>query len=105
MRECTVKEICIEWLYHIGVPENEIETIAENSANTVPCMMPYITAFFMPRSAGDRPVVVPRGSVNFAFLGQFVETVRDTIFATEYSIRTGMEAVRLTTSKSIRAKL
>ena len=30
---------------------------------------------------------------NFAFLGQFAETARDTIFTTEYSIRTGMEAV------------
>ena len=55
--------------------------------------MPYITAFFMPRAAGDRPEVVPEGSVNFAFLGQFVETKRDTIFTTEYSMRTGMEAV------------
>lgn len=83
----------MEWLYHLGVPESEIETLAENSANTVPCMMPYITAFFMPRAAGDRPKVVPDGAVNFAFLGQFAETVRDTIFTTEYSIRTGMEAV------------
>lgn len=94
MRECTVKEICIEWLYHIGVPENEIETIAENSANTVPCMMPYITAFFMPRQAGDRPDVVPAGAVNFAFIGQFAESKqRDCIFTTEYSVRTPMEAV------------
>ncbi|AFL99931.1 myosin-crossreactive antigen [Desulfitobacterium dehalogenans ATCC 51507] len=93
MRECTGKEICMEWLYHMGVPENLIEDMAEHSANTVPCMMPYITAFFMPRSAGDRPAVVPQGSANFAFLGQFAETVRDTIFTTEYSIRTGMEAV------------
>ena len=83
----------MEWLYHIGVPEDQIEELAENSANTVPCMMPYITAFFMPREAGDRPAVVPEGAVNFAFLGQFAETVRDTIFTTEYSIRTGMEAV------------
>lgn len=93
MRECTGKEICMEWLYHMGVPENKIEDMAEHSANTVPCMMPYVTAFFMPRSAGDRPAVVPQDSVNFAFLGQFAETVRDTIFTTEYSIRTGMEAV------------
>jgi len=56
-------------------------------------MMPYITAFFMPRAKGDRPLVVPQGAVNFAFLGQFAETDRDTIFTTEYSIRTGMEAV------------
>lgn len=93
MRECTGKEICMEWLYHLGVPESQIEDMAENSANTVPCMMPYITAFFMPRRAGDRPAVVPEGSVNFAFLGQFAETERDTIFTTEYSVRTGMEAV------------
>ena len=93
MRECTGKEICMEWLYHIGVPENEIEVLAEHSANTVPCMMPYITAFFMPRAAGDRPDVVPKKAVNFAFLGQFAETKRDTIFTTEYSMRTGMEAV------------
>ncbi len=93
MRECTGKEICMEWLYHIGVPESEIEDLAEHGANTVPVMMPYITAFFMPRRAGDRPAVVPEGSANFAFLGQFAETARDTIFTTEYSIRTGMEAV------------
>ena len=77
----------------MGVPEDQIEDMAENSANTVPCMMPYITAFFMPRTIGDRPDVVPKSSVNFAFIGQFAETKRDTIFTTEYSIRTGMEAV------------
>ena len=93
MRDCTGKEICMEWLYHLGVPTEQIEELAENSANTVPCMMPYITAFFMPRAEGDRPLVVPKGSVNFAFLGQFAETKRDTIFTTEYSMRTGMEAV------------
>lgn len=93
MRDCTGKEICMEWLYHIGVPENEIAELAATGANTVPCMMPYITAFFMPRAYGDRPAVVPEGSVNFAFLGQFAETARDTIFTTEYSMRTGMEAV------------
>lgn len=93
MIECTGKEICMEWLYHLGVPTDQIEELASNSANTVPVMMPYITAFFMPRKAGDRPLVVPEKSVNFAFLGQFAETPRDTIFTTEYSIRTAMEAV------------
>ena len=93
MRECTGEEICMEWLYPLGVPEDQIADLARNSANTIPCMMPYITAFFMPRSAGDRPDVVPKGAVNFAFIGQFAETARDTIFTTEYSMRTGMEAV------------
>lgn len=93
MRECTGKEITEEWLYHLGVPEDKIEELATNSASCVPCMMPYITAFFMPRTAGDRPKVVPDGCKNFAFLGQFADTVRDTVFTTEYSVRTAMEAV------------
>lgn len=93
MKECTGIEICEEWLYHLGVPENEIHDMATKSASTIPCMMPYITSFFMPRKKGDRPDVVPEGCVNFAFLGQFAETERDTIFTTEYSVRTAMEAV------------
>ena len=93
MRECTGEEICKEWLYHIGVPLEDIEKLAKNECNTTTCFMPYINAFFQPRKWSDRPLVVPHGSVNFAFLGQFAETPRDTIFTTEYSIRTGMEAV------------
>lgn len=93
MRDCTGKEICEEWLYHLGVPVNKIEELAEKHANTIPVMMPYIDAFFMPRKKEDRPKVVPDKAVNFAFLGQFAETERDTIFTTEYSMRTGMEAV------------
>ena len=78
MKECTGYEITQEWLYHLGVPVEEI---------------PDMTAFFMPRTAGDRPKVVPDGCVNFAFLGQFADTVRDTVFTTEYSVRTAMESV------------
>lgn len=93
MKECTGIEITEEWLYHMGVPEEDIYDLATNSAHCIPCMMPYITAFFMPRTKGDRPKVVPDGCVNFAFLGQFADTVRDTVFTTEYSVRTAMEAV------------
>ena len=93
MRECTGKEITSEWLYHIGVPVDMIDELASDYANCTPTMMPYITAFFMPRRKGDRPDVIPDGCRNFAFLGQFAETPRDTIFTTEYSVRTAMEAV------------
>jgi oleate hydratase len=93
MQECTGEEITKEWLYHLGVPVADIDELAATGAKTVPCMMPYVTSFFMPRKAGDRPDVVPEGSVNFAFIGQFAETGRDTIFTTEYSVRTPMEAV------------
>ncbi|CEP84227.1 oleate hydratase [Paraclostridium sordellii] len=93
MKECTGYEITQEWLYHLGVPVDEIPEMAKKSARCIPCMMPYITSFFMPRTAGDRPKVVPDKAVNFAFIGQFADTVRDTVFTTEYSVRTAMEAV------------
>ena len=93
MRECTGEEICREWLYHIGVPIDRIDTLASVACNTTTCFMPYINAFFQPRKESDRPRVVPEGAVNFAFIGQFAETPRDTIFTTEYSMRTGMESV------------
>ncbi|KAM5368711.1 hypothetical protein ACJZ2D_009377 [Fusarium nematophilum] len=93
MQECTGEEIVQEWLYHLGVPETNIPELAATGAKCVPVMMPYVTSFFMPRQAGDRPLVVPEGSKNFAFIGQFAETTRDTIFTTEYSVRTGMESV------------
>ena len=100
MRDCTGKEITKEWLYHIGVPVDEIEELAE-SCTAVPVMMPFITSMFMPREFGDRPYVVPKNAVNFAFLGQFAETLddpgRDTVFTIEYSGRTAMEAVYVLT--------
>ena len=93
MKECTGEEITQEWLYHLGVPIEQIPELAAKSATCMPCIMPFITAFLVPRRAGDRPAVVPEHAVNFAFLGQFAQTERDTIFTTEYSVRTAMEAV------------
>ncbi|MFA6624614.1 MAG: oleate hydratase [Bacilli bacterium] len=93
MKNCTGEEICEEWLYHIGMNEENIKTYATTRCNTTTCYMPYINAFFQPRKNSDRPLVVPKNAKNFAFIGQFAETPRDTIFTTEYSIRTGMESV------------
>lgn len=93
MKDCTGEEICQEWLYHIGVSKDKIAEYAKDKCNTTTCYMPYITAFFQPRKKEDRPLVVPTNAKNFAFIGQFAETPRDCIFTTEYSIRTGMEAV------------
>lgn len=93
--DCTGKEIAEELLYHLGVPESQISELAsEENMNTVPVYMPYITSYFMPRRDGDRPDVVPEGSINLAFIGNFAESpTRDTVFTTEYSVRTAMEAV------------
>ena len=75
------------------MPGDRIAALAHDACNTTTCFMPYINAFFQPRKESDRPKVVPDGAVNFAFIGQFAETPRDTIFTTEYSMRTGMESV------------
>lgn len=93
--DCTGEEITEEWLYHLGVPQTSITKLAkQDSINTNPVYMPFITSYFMPRVKGDRPDVVPAGSNNLAFIGNFAESpTRDTVFTTEYSIRTAMEAV------------
>lgn len=93
IEQCTGQEITQELLYHLGVPEGEIERISEESATTIPVYMPFITSYFMLREPGDRPLVVPNGSKNLAFIGNFADTKRDTVFTTEYSVRTAMEAV------------
>jgi oleate hydratase len=91
--DCTGEEITQEWLYHMGVSEEDISTLSAEAAKCVPVMMPYVTSFFMPREAGDRPAVMPKGSKKIAFIGQFAETTPDTIFTTEDSVRTAMESL------------
>ncbi len=93
IEDCTGEEIAQELLYHLGMPEDEIEAFVKENTNTIPVYMPFITSYFMLREPGDRPLVVPEQSVNLAFLGNFAETARDTVFTTEYSVRTAMEAV------------
>lgn len=93
IEECSGKEIVQELMYHLGVPEEDIQRFSENSCKVIPVYMPFITSYFMLREPGDRPLVIPNGSTNLAFIGNFAETQRDTVFTTEYSVRTAMEAV------------
>ncbi len=55
--------------------------------------MPYITRMFMPRAAGDRPLLVPLNSKKLAFVSQFVEIPNDVVFTVEYSVRAAQMAV------------
>ncbi|MBU3181676.1 oleate hydratase [Clostridium psychrophilum] len=91
MSDCTGEEMMTELLYHLGI-KDEIPEILKN-VNVIPCMMPYTTSHFMPRVKGDRPDVIPKGSTNLAFLGQFAEVKDDCVFTVEYSIRSAMMAV------------
>jgi oleate hydratase len=91
MSEATGKEILDELLGHLGFDDIAEEVRATTTVTTV--MMPYITSQFLRRSKHDRPDVVPAGSANFAFLGQFVEIPEDVVFTVEYSVRGAMHAV------------
>jgi oleate hydratase len=91
MSECTGAEILEELCRHLGFTR-ELPLILETST-CIPCMMPYITSQFMPRRKGDRPPVVPDGSTNLAFIGQFCEIRDDVVFTVEYSVRSAQIAV------------
>jgi oleate hydratase len=89
--ECAGREIFEELLGHLKFDEHKNQILA--SANVIPCTMPYITSQFLVRKAGDRPDVIPKGSTNLAFLGQFAELPDDVVFTVEYSIRSAQTAV------------
>ena len=91
MIECTGEEVLKEYCYHFGLI-GQFEEIKRRTKVRL-ATMPYITSFFMPRRAGDRPEVIPDGCVNLGLLGQFVETPDDCVFTTEGSARTAMMAV------------
>ncbi len=47
----------------------------------------------MPRVRSDRPVPLPPGARNLAFVSQFVEISDDVVFTVEYSVRAAQTAV------------
>lgn len=91
MAECTGREIMTEIMGHLRL-NAEIDKVL-SSCTCIPCMMPFITSQFLPRSIGDRPAVVPQRSKNLAFVGQFCEIEDDVVFTVEYSIRSAQTAV------------
>ncbi len=91
MYECNGRNILQELIGHLGFESRQKEII--RAANCIPCVLPYITSQFSPRVKGDRPVVVPAGYKNLAFLGQFCEILRDIVFTVGYSIRSAQIAV------------
>lgn len=91
MSQCSGAEILHELFSHLGI--GDLMRPVSDKVSCIPCMMPYIDSQFMPRANGDRPLVIPEQSRNFAFLGQFVEVPHDCVFTVEYSVRTAQKAV------------
>ena len=95
MPECTGREILEELLGHLQFDQDEVEKNEILDTSTcIPCMLPYSISQFLSRAKGDRPAVVPAGSKNFAFLGQFVEIPNGIVFTTEYSVLGAIHAVK-----------
>ena len=89
---CTGREIMTELLGHMHIRAEAAAIL--DACTCIPCMMPFITSQFMPRERGDRPPVLPPGTRNLAFIGQFVELPEDVVFTVEYSIRSAQVAVQ-----------
>jgi oleate hydratase len=83
--ECNGEEVLREFLYWCGL-EDEMDEIVSHCI-AIPTMMPYITSQFMPRGLKDRPTIIPKGSQNLAFIGQFVELPGDVVFTVETSVK------------------
>jgi oleate hydratase len=91
MSDCNGEEILKEVLGHLRF-ENNQHTILR-TAICIPCMLPFITSQFLVRSKTDRPAVIPKGSINLAFIGQYCEIPDDVVFTVEYSVRSAQTAV------------
>jgi oleate hydratase len=91
MSACTGREILTEMLGHLHIKKEAAQIL--NTSICIPCMMPFITSQFLTREKGDRPEVVPSGTANLAFTGQFCELPNDVVFTVEYSIRSAATAV------------
>jgi len=91
MSDCSGEEILVETFSHLGFQPHIPALLS--SVNCIPCMLPYAASQFMPRAKGDRPNVIPEGTVNFAFIGQYCEIPDDVVYTIEYSVHSARLAV------------
>jgi len=91
MTECTGSELLEELVGHLRLDAHQNEILATSIC--IPCLIPYASSVCLLRKITDRPQVMPKGSTNFAFVGQFCEQPEDVVFTMEYSVRSARTAV------------
>ncbi len=91
MLDCNGEEILREVFGHLRFMKDP--DVLLKTSICIPCILPFITSQFLVRGKADRPDVVPKGSVNLAFIGQYCEIPEDVVFTVEYSIRSAQMAV------------
>ncbi|PKN52462.1 MAG: hypothetical protein CVU55_04255 [Deltaproteobacteria bacterium HGW-Deltaproteobacteria-13] len=89
--ECTGKELLAEMLYHFGIVDHLDEIAKESKMNFY--NEPYVVSHWQPRKIGDRPNVVPKGSTNFALIGEYVEIPESSTFMVDYSTQSAMMGI------------
>lgn len=89
--ECTGRELLAEMLYHFGIVDHLDEIAKESKINFY--NEPYVVSHWQPRKIGDRPDVVPKGSTNFALLGEYVEIPETSTYMVDYSTQSAMMGV------------
>ena len=94
VRDATVMLLALFAAYAMVMLTQAVMGRIEGVAMLIFMLAVFVTSMYTEGYAwGVAASLISVLAVNFAFLGQFAETARDTIFTTEYSIRTGMEAV------------
>ena len=91
MWACTGEEILTETVRQLGFDSHLPQILHE--CECIPCCLPHANSVWMARNHKDRPEVRPANATNFAFIGQFCELPKDTMFTMEYSVRSAREAV------------
>jgi oleate hydratase len=91
MSACSGREILVELFSHLGL-QDQVAALLETS-NCVPCLLPYTTSQFMPRTRGDRPAVIPSGTARLAVVGQYCEIPANVVYTVEYSVHAARLAV------------
>jgi oleate hydratase len=102
MYECSGKEIMTELLSHLKFP---LDGVLDTST-TIPSLAPYATSAMLTRNVGDRPEINPKGTSNFAVVGQFVDIPNEPTFSMDYSVRSAQIAVHslLGTKEPLKSK-
>ena len=94
VRDATVMLLALFAAYAMVMLTQAVMGRIEGVAMLIFMLAVFVTSMYTEGYAwGVAASLISVLAVNFAFLGQFAETARDTIFTTEYSMRTGMEAV------------
>jgi len=90
MSKCSGKDILTEICHQFGFVK-DLPHILKTSV-CIPHFLPYGLSQFSPKKRSDRPMVVPEGSTNLAFMGQFVES-GEIVMTVESAVRCAKMAV------------